>query len=363
VSAGKIPVILLADDEAAHRLLLRLDLEASGYKIVEAIDGREAVELYQAHLPDVVLLDIQMPEMDGLTACRTIRTLPKGATLPILMITVLDDREMIDRTFEAGATDYVTKPVNFAILRQRVRRLLTAQRADRLREELARILVHDMKTPLTAIQLGSELMIDEQSSDPEILELIRNNTLQLLNMVMGILDASRLRDGQLTLQRSRRDVCACLREMQTSFAWMKVTRRVTCSVEGCVPGVDAWLDWTLIERVLINLITNAFKNSVEGGTIRLSSEIKGPFLYISVSDQGRGIAPDDQKRLFETATPLNERKTNRSVFDTGLGLSFCKLAVEAHGGTIEIESEVGRGARFTLALPLIDALIEVGLLG
>lgn len=123
-SHNKIPLILVVDDELFIRMQLRLSLEQEGYQIVEAQDGREALAAFEQQQPDIVLLDALMPEIDGFECCSQLQTLPKGKNTPILMITGLDDRESVDHAFEVGAADYVTKPIHWAVLRQRVRRLI-----------------------------------------------------------------------------------------------------------------------------------------------------------------------------------------------------------------------------------------------
>src|SRR5512143_4093589 len=140
MSHAPAPLILIADDETDLRAMLRILLERDGYRIVEARNGEEAVELCKQQLPDVVLLDILMPVMDGAAACAHIQALPDGDRVPVLMITALNDKQSIDRCFDAGATDYLTKPINNQVLRRRVRRLLrTRQAEEALRANEARL--------------------------------------------------------------------------------------------------------------------------------------------------------------------------------------------------------------------------------
>jgi signal transduction histidine kinase len=346
-------VILIADDERNQRNLMRIDLEGQGYRVVEAPDGQEAVRVYEDTHPDLVLLDMNMPVLSGRDACRAIRQHRYGQKVPIIIITVLDDQETIDEAFDAGATDYITKPVNYSILNQRIRKLLDARRDEKLRDDLVKMLVHDMKTPITAIKLGSEMLIDEGNLDPSMLEIIRDNSLRLLNLVMGVLDTSRLQEGKLHLQRTRREVREVLTEACESFRWMKVTRGITVQMGEVPAGLEAWVDWTLIERVLINLITNAFKHSPNDVPITVSAYAPEPtMLHIIVQDQGEGISPEDQSRIFDQFVIATQR-TMGSYLDTGMGLAFCKLVVETHGGSIHVESKLNEGARFVIRLPLL----------
>ena len=150
------PVILIADDEMDIRAMLRILLERDGYRIVEARNGEEAVAVCQQQMPDVVLMDILMPVMDGAAACAHIQALPDGDRLPVLMITALNDKQSIDRCFDAGATDYLTKPINNQVLRRRVRRMLrTRQAEEALRANEAR-LASIINTATDAIILADE---------------------------------------------------------------------------------------------------------------------------------------------------------------------------------------------------------------
>src|SRR4051812_22824630 len=134
------PLILVVDDDRAMRLVLRRVMEQEGYRVVEATDGEEAVAAFIDHHPNIVLMDGMMPAMDGFTACAEIRAQPDGEQTPVLMITSLEDNASVDRAFDVGANDYVTKPIHWAVLRQRVRRLLRAQQAELSMQESERTL-------------------------------------------------------------------------------------------------------------------------------------------------------------------------------------------------------------------------------
>lgn len=120
----ELPLILIVDDEKTMRMLLRRAMEKEGYRVAEAVDGKQGIELYQSLNPDIVLLDAMMPQMDGFTCCEKMQALPGGDRTQILIVTALEDPESVDRAYEVGAADYVTKPIHWAVLRQRVRRLI-----------------------------------------------------------------------------------------------------------------------------------------------------------------------------------------------------------------------------------------------
>ncbi len=170
---------------------------------------------------------------------------------------------------------------------------------------------------------------------------------------MMILDIGRLEEGKLTLQRGPGSALQALQEVKEGFSLMERDRHIRIEIDSASKDVIADMDWGMIQRVLTNLVSNAFKHSPEQSTISLlcgSIERSGRYLMFSVADQGEGIPAQDQARIFDKFTQVASR-TRGSGIDTGLGLTFCKLAAEAHGGTIELQSEVGAGSKFTLLLP------------
>src|SRR5512143_984515 len=168
MSHAPAPLILIADDETDLRAMLRILLERDGYRIVEARNGEEAVELCKQQLPDAVLLDILMPIMDGVAACAAIQALPGGDRVPILMITALNDKQSIDRCFDAGATDYLTKPINNQVLRRRVRRLLrTRQAEEALRANEARLssIIHTATDAIVLTESGLRINLFNSAAE------------------------------------------------------------------------------------------------------------------------------------------------------------------------------------------------------
>ncbi|HVO41582.1 MAG TPA: ATP-binding protein, partial [Aggregatilineales bacterium] len=153
------------------------------------------------------------------------------------------------------------------------------------------------------------------------------------------------------LRRSDRPVMESLVTVLDSYSWMAQDHRVTLTIGECAPDLRAYLDWGVIERVLGNLISNGIKHSPEGSTVTLSACPDEGHLVLTVRDQGTGIAPEDQAHIFEKFTQA-ARRMGGTRYDTGLGLTFCKMAVEAHGGQITVESKLGAGATFILKLPM-----------
>ena len=353
-------LILIADDDPNARFMLREFLEEEGYRVSEAEDGIQALDLYNEMYPALVLLDAMMPSPDGFEVCSEIQSHPDRKRAPVLMITGLDDQASVDHAFEVGAVDYVTKPINWAVLRQRVRRLLHTVQLERTRDHLTHMIVHDMKNPISTIKGYMEVTLDDIQEQPDYewlvdrLTRVHRASNNLLNMTMMILDTARLEEGKLTLQRANRPVIEVLEEVKQGFDLMAADREIDIQIECPDQTLTASLDWQLMQRVLSNLLSNAIKHSPLQEVVVLSgfaTDGPQPALLLAVKDNGEGIALEDQARVFERFTQASHR-IGGSNLDTGLGLTFCKMATEAHGGEIQVESALGAGAKFTVVLPL-----------
>lgn len=350
--------ILIADDDPNARFMLREFLEEEGYQVCEAEDGVRALELYDETYPALVLLDAMMPSPDGFEVCNDIQNRPGRKRSPVLMITGLEDQASVDHAFAVGAVDYVTKPINWAVLRQRVRRILHTVQLERMRDNLTHMIVHDMKNPISTIKGYMEVTLDDIQDQPdydwlaERLTRVHRASNNLLNMAMMILDTARLEEDKLNLQRTSRPVIEVLQEVRQGFDLMAGDREIDIQIDCPDESLTASLDWQLMQRVMGNLLSNAIKHSPLQDVVILSGfAADGPTLQLAVQDHGEGIALEDQARVFERFTQAS-RRVRGSSLDTGLGLTFCKMAAEAHGGEIQVESELGAGAKFTVILPL-----------
>jgi two-component system, sensor histidine kinase and response regulator len=358
-------LILVVDDDQSIRLMLRRVMQQEGYKVIEADNGEEGLNLYHTTHPDLILMDAMMPVMDGFETCARLQALPGGNRTPVLMITSLDDNESVDLAFKAGAIDFITKPIHWAVLRQRVARLLNSKQLEELRDDLTHMIVHDMKNPISSINGYADLLLNEINENLDKHQLdaasrIYRNSLVLLDMTMLILDLRRLEEGRVMLDYTEGNARDALQSVVDNLDWLATNRKVKLKIADVTDTLVATLDWSLLGRVLANLVTNAIKHSPRNTTVTLDArrgerlDAEGtsqPTLLMSVKDEGEGIAAADQVRIFDKFTQATMRKGGTRN-DTGLGLTFCKLAVEAHNGTIQLESAVGVGSTFTIILPL-----------
>ena len=362
--------ILVVDDDALARRSLRAMLERSYYQVETAEDGPEALDLLAPFKPELVLLDIQMPDMDGLEVCRRIRELPKGELLPIIFVTGDDRPEIHSQALRVKGDDILRKPVHPAELIIRIRSLLRLKRLQaevqaerdnlldlqKQREQLFEFIVHDLKNPLSAIQMGLELMDTGDSSDPTSLiqlDRLRDTAHAMGRMIQDILDIGRAEQVGLELHKTQiplstwiphllREVESQAQHMNHELSW------------NCPAGLEVEADQEFLRRLLLNLLDNALKYSSSGSRTRIEARPEGIVVRLEVQDQGPGIPEHMRARIFGKFVRLEE-KGGVLHSGSGLGLTFCRLVAEAHEGRIWVEENRPRGSVFVLEIPRAGA--------
>ncbi|GAB4423516.1 MAG: hybrid sensor histidine kinase/response regulator [Anaerolineae bacterium] len=349
--------IAIVDDMATARELLGALLAVEGYDLLYATNGEELLDNLPEMNPDVILLDVMMPGLDGFTVCQRLRAQEQWRHIPIILVTALDGQQDLVRGLEAGADDFLYKPVNGVELRARVRSMLRIKHqfdalsaALQLREDLANMVVHDMRSPLTAIVGFVELLRGGYISadDTEDIEKLHRQVMRLNALVNDILVQAKMEHGTLLLNREDTDISALVRAVLENHAVVAKSRGINVALHLPENSPPVSVDSNLFQRVVDNLLGNALKFSLSGATVTVIVEYPGsPALRLKVIDEGFGIKPEDRTRIFNKYEVAALRHDETPV---GLGLAYCKLVVDAHGGTIYVEDNQPQGATFVVEI-------------
>ena len=359
------PRIMIVDDTPQNLQLLEEMLGKRGYVVLSQPSGPMALRAACRHQPDLILLDILMPQMDGFEVCTRLKADSRLKDIPVIFLSALSDPSEKVRAFKAGGVDYIPKPFQIEEIEARVRNHLELyrqkkelqegyerlQRLERLRDNLVHMIVHDMRSPLTVLQLTLETLgFHIPPGDAEAAALLSGAQAgagSLAAMVTQVLEVSRLEAGQMPVNRTAGDLAEISRSVLGEFLPLAGRRSLRLTSSG---PVRAEFDAHLIRRALANLVHNAIKFTADHGEIRIDVGREGNAACLSVSDNGQGIDPEHHGRIFEKFGQAPDPK-NRT--GTGLGLAFCRLAAEAHGGRIGVTSAKGSGSTFSLTIPCL----------
>lgn len=355
-----LPSILVIDDEIDNFDVIDTLLCQENYQLHYASDGQEALDLLDTFKPDVILLDVMMPNMSGLELCRILKQDSHWCNLPIIMVTSLSSKQDLARCLEAGADDFIAKPVNSAELRARLKSMLrikqqydNLQALLQLREDMVKMIIHDLRNPLSSVILAAEIM-RYPNLPPEKharkLEQILTCSYELKALIDDLLLMSKLELGKLTLQKQPVDLVEFCQAALVGMNDVAAQKNLGMVSQFPPPGqYPIQVDPTLFRRVLDNLLSNAVKFSPDGSKITLSaSYLEGGGFKVAITDLGPGIAPSLRQKIFEK---YEVGSLMTGVNQIGLGLAFCKIAVEAHDGTISVTDNQPRGSIFTVEVP------------
>lgn len=360
--------ILVVDDDAKNRKLLRDILESRGHTVAEASDGATALRLAAETSPDVVLLDIMMPGLDGFEVCKRLKQASDTQTISVILVTALTDRSDRLKGIEVGANDFLVKPIDSRDLVLRVRNAVHMKQLhdrlnesyqrlkelEKLRDDLSRWIVHDMKNPMGAISGHLELLLmtAEDKLDAEQRECVDEAlgaTRRLIKMADTLLDIGRMEERQMPLKPARCDVAALARDAVAAVRVVANERKLRVRPPDATVEIEC--DPELVSRVWSNLLDNAIKYAPSEGEITLRVDDGPDATRCEVIDNGPGVPAEYRTKIFEKFGQVGMRR-DKKAHSTGLGLAFCKLAVELHGGRIGVISEEGKaGSTFWFELP------------
>jgi signal transduction histidine kinase len=383
--------ILIVDDEEANLDLLEAFLLAEGYtSIVRCADPRQTVALFDSRAPDLVLLDLHMPHLDGIEVLRRLcQRVSADDYLPILVLTADVTPEAKERALSGGARDFITKPFDAVEVLLRVRNLLETrllhhrqrrarEQAEALAEENARlfdearaatlardrmlsVVAHDLRNPLAVVSMNAEMATELLAPDSDAyirdtLSAITHASDRMQRLVQDLLDVAQIERGTFLLDLADHEPFSLLAEAERLMQPAARERGIDLVVERAdgLPRVRA--DGTRVLQVLGNLVGNALKFTPEGGRVTLSSAASGESVEVEVRDTGPGIPADAIPHLFEAFWQVHD-SDRRGI---GLGLWIVRSLVEAQGGTVHVQSREGEGTRFGFTLPVAPPSADAG---
>lgn len=364
--------ILIVDDVDANVLLLKLLISKAGYKTMTAFNGRDALDAVEKQKPDLILLDIMMPIMDGHEVARKLKERPEYADIPIIFLSALNSTEDIIQGFRFGAADYVSKPFNKDELLTRINHQISLIEAKRIitrqteelrrtilgRDKLYSVIAHDLRAPIASIRMVMEVLISEVKRESigedmfELLNMANRLTDDSFSLLDNLLKWTKSQTGRLnTVFQDNVDLMNMITgvvEVQRGVASLK---NVRLNLLGST-NRSARIDIDMAKTSLRNLISNAIKFSYENSEIDVGIEEKEDKVLVYVRDHGTGISEDNQEKLFKPDSHFTSFGTDNEE-GSGLGLLLCNEFVMRNGGTLRFTSKEGAGSTFTFDIPTI----------
>ncbi len=354
--------IAIVDDERSMRMQLESLLSSDGYELTSFDSGTALLEQLSTFNPDLLILDLMMPEIDGFEVCRQVKAKPQFQHIPIILVTVLDASKALVKGLEAGADDFIQKPVSRLELRARVRSMLRIKKQYeeleamlQMREELSNMVVHDMSSSIVSVQLNATLMrekvVDEEQRNHLDMILMAANRLD--EFINDMLMTAKMEQSKLRIHPSVTHIQQLILDAEKHFKIIAQSKGIELELILPTMQLNMELDANLFRRVLANLLSNALQYSPEGTTVTVKLEIlppdqKGHHLRLQVIDQGPGIPDAYRKRIFEKFEVVELKK--KGVAQIGLGLTFCKLVVDAHCGKIYVAPNDPNGSKFIVEI-------------
>ena len=370
------PLILIIDDDPQSLRLLNHALSEAGFRVAVANGGDVAFKVLAKRLPDLILCDVIMPEIDGYEVCRRLKAEPDHRDIPLIFLTSRTDPDDLLAGFEAGAVDYVTKPFSSGELLARVRTHTELKRArdtildyahqlealngqlktmNTEKNHILGIVAHDLKNPLTTIMMSAE-MVEERvhkvtpASLTEYMQMIRRNVDRIRTIITNLLDASRIDSGKLAVDFKPFELCEFATRLVEQYRDKATRKQISLNLELPSELIQVVSDENLLYQIADNLLSNALKYSPSERQVCFAISADAEHFQLVVRDQGPGFSRQDQLSMFQKFTRLSAQPT-AGESSTGLGLSIVKRLTELLEGQIDCQSESGQGAIFTVSLP------------
>jgi two-component system, sensor histidine kinase and response regulator len=362
------PHILIVDDVARNIQVVANILKHEQCLISFAQSGEKALELIGKEVPDLVLLDVMMPNLDGYEVCEHIKKHEATKVIPIIFLTAKNDIESITKAFQSGGVDYITKPFNNEELRARVRTHLNLRAAfkqiseqkselaelNAIKDKFFNIIAHDLRNPFNGLLVLTDILKEkitrmDKKEIRTMIDLLHNSSKDGYELLENLLEWSRSQRNVLEFNPSEIRLHQMVRGNIHLLTPLAVSKKIRLSAN-ISEDIMLNADRHMLDTVLRNLITNAIKFTPEEGNVKISAKVEKESVVVTIKDSGIGISAGDLEKLFKTELKFSTQGTAKER-GTGLGLVLCKEFIDKHSGRIWAESEVGRGSSFKFSLP------------
>lgn len=353
--------ILVIDDDPTNLSVLLEYLGEMHYNILVAQNGESALEQLQYALPDLILLDVMMPGMDGFETCRRLKANVRFRDIPVIFMTALTDTDHKIRGFDVGGVDYVTKPLEYQEILARIHTHLTIRSQQKQLQDLNAskntffsVIAHDLRGPVNSLSLLNQLAETKIDTDnparlKEIITLQQHAIDNLCNLLENLLTWASMQQGLIACHPQQIPVAELVARNLDLLTPTARQKQITFS-SAIPPQVSIYADLNMVDAVVRNLLSNAVKFTHPCGAVEVCASQNETSVEVSVMDTGIGIPEEKIASLFQLDTKY-KRTGTAGEKGTGLGLILCKDLVERNGGTLRVESQVGQGSRVIITLP------------
>ena len=361
--------ILIVDDVMSNVLLLKILLTNEKYQVCTANCGNMCIEQAKAEKPDLILLDVMMPDISGFDAAQILKKDPETAHIPIIFLTALNNPSDLVHGFQVGANDFLTKPFNKEELVVRVFHQIKLVAATRIiehqneelratisnRDKMYSVIAHDLRSPMASIRMVLNLVVNAMSPEiigPELFELLdkaNRESEEVHDLLDNLLKWTKSQTGRLTVVRQDLDLNDIIPGVVDIFEMIAQTKKIELKYQGSSNPVVVIADNDMLKTIVRNFLSNAIKFSPENSSIEISLNVEGDFAKVSVRDHGVGIAPERIDSIF---------KKGETTYGTGgeegsgLGLQLCADFARKIDGDVIVESVLGEGSTFSVLVPL-----------
>ena len=365
--------VLIVDDVISNVLLLKVLLTNEKFKIVTAGNGTQALEQVKKENPDLVLLDVMMPDISGFEVAQQMKADPEMAEIPIIFLTALNSTADIVKGFQVGGNDFISKPFNKEELIIRVTHQISLVAATRIivaqteelrktimgRDKLYSVIAHDLRSPMGSIKMVLNMLILNLPSETigdemyELLTMANQTTEDVFSLLDNLLKWTKSQIGKLKVVYQDINMVEVVEGVSEIFTMVASLKNIKIVQDVPVENVAVRADIDMIKTVIRNLISNAIKFSNEGSEVVVSLAEEDGMAIVSVKDSGCGIDDENQKKLLHTDTHFSTFGTNNEE-GSGLGLLLCQDFVVKNGGKLWFTSKKGDGSTFSFSIPLLE---------